>query len=313
MKRRALTVTFILSLSLSTMAGAQLVNLGRANPYFYEQVPYSVSPPSDVNPPTISIVSPKNNSVYISHNVFLTFNVSIIVPLLPELFYYSLDLAVVYYKASWLSNNTYLDLEAVRNSIPPRPRLFSEDYRARWNTYWAISGYELSPTFSVNLTGVPEGTHSIEVFAVLRGSRGTSQSESAMTIYYGMYKLPSSSMINFTVHSTSVLSPQNKTYNTADVPLLFRVHESVTQIAYSLDGQDTVIIAGNTTLKSLHNGDHNVTVYTTDETGNTGASETVYFIVDAPEPIPTAWITVAVASVAIACAVFLVYFKKSKR
>jgi hypothetical protein len=66
----------------------------------------------------------------------------------------------------------------------------------------------------------------------------------------------------------------------------------------------------NITLTELANGDHNVTVYATDEAGNTGASETLYFIVDASEPFPI--ILVAAPSVATAVVVLLVCWCTSR-
>jgi hypothetical protein len=79
-------------------------------------------------------------------------------------------------------------------------------------------------------------------------------------------------------------------------------------MGYSLDGQDNVSIVGNATLSGLPNGSHNVTVYVTDVAGNTGASETVSFIVDAP--FPATLIVAPVASVAVAGAALALYFKK---
>ena len=306
------TATFISIFLCSWVVGTRLFDVGKAN--FYTQEQEEVSPPSDVTLPTITISSPKNNTVYRVNNVSLTFNVHVVVPILPELFYYYLDLSEVYYEASWLSNKTYLDVETIRNSVP-RDRFFSEDNYARWNTYWAIRGYEISPNFSISVEGVPEGSHSLEVSAVLRGSRKTSQSSDRYgtpVIHYGRYKLIGSSVITFTVDSTSILSPLNKTYDISDVPLLFKVDKSVTQISYSLDGQDNVMVVGNTTLTGLSNGEHNVTVYATDEAGNTGASETITFSVEVPFPVaPVA--AASVATVAVVGVGLLVYFRKRKR
>jgi len=59
-------------------------------------------------------------------------------------------------------------------------------------------------------------------------------------------------------------------------------------------------VSGNTTLTGLPNGYHNVTVYATDEAGNTGASETLFFNVEMPESFPVVPVAVAVAVVAVA-------------
>jgi hypothetical protein len=312
MKRTTIALSLTLTFLFSAVAGIQSVNLVVANPHFYEQVSYPVSPPPEVEPPSISILSPKNDTVVISGNISLNFNVKVIIPVMPELFYYYLGLSEVYYKASWLHNTTLLDLTAVENSVPSRTRIFSNDSVARWGTYWTLSGYELNPNFSIHLTGVPEGPQSIEVFAVESGSRKYSQS--GITIRTGRYTLVESSVVHFTVGNISTLSPQNKTYDASDVPLLFEVHESFAQFSYSLDGGDSVTIAGNTTLLDLPNGVHNVTVYATDVVGNIGASETITFTIAKPEPFQTAPLAAASgALVAIGSVGLLLYFKKRKR
>jgi hypothetical protein len=300
---------FISVLLMSVVAGTYFVSLARGNPFAYESVPGLVSPPSDVSPPSISLIFPKNDTIYVSNNVTLTFEVNVVVPTLPELFYCYVDLSEVYYKASWLRNVTYLNVEAVGNSDKGE-RFFSEENYAKWNTYWAITGYEFSQTFHVNLTGVPRGTQSLKIFAVLSGGRQTGMNEKTLRIYTGRYELGSSSMVTFTVDSPSVLSPQNTTYTSRNVPLLFSAHESAKQVAYSIDGHDKVSINGNTTLTNLPNGDHNVTLYLTDINGNTGTSETQYFGV--AEPFPTTIVIASVITVVVVSIGLLVYFKKRK-
>jgi hypothetical protein len=94
--------------------------------------------------------------------------------------------------------------------------------------------------------------------------------------------------------------------------LVFAVNKPVSWLGYSLDGEETVTITGNTTLSGLSSGLHNITVYARDEFENTGASETISFRV-AEEPFPA--VPVAAASAAIVGVVgvgLLVYFKKRK-
>ncbi len=304
-KTAAALITLLL---ITVAAGTIFINIASANPYFYEQVPYQVSPPSNVKPPTVSIHTPVSDATYISSNATLTFNVNLVVPDLPELFYYYIYLSEVRYKASWLANTTNVDLGAFGNYLrnPNSSRTWDENSHV-----YMISGYEVSPDFSINLTGIPDGDNSIEVFAVLRGSCKTSFSPAqAMTIYYGRYELVGSATVNFTIDSTAVLSPLNQTYSTADVPLLLRLHESAKQIEFSLDGQEKVTVAGNTTLTGLSNGNHNLTVFTTDTNGNAAASSTICFTVDAPFPtIPI----VAVSAVVIVAAGLLLYNRKRRR
>jgi hypothetical protein len=111
----------------------------------------------------------------------------------------------------------------------------------------------------------------------------------------------------------AIVSPENKVYNASSVPLAFLIYEASSSMSYSLDGQDNVAIAGNTTLSDLPNGAHNLTVYATDSAGNTGASETISFSVEVPEPFPVAPVAAAsVATIAAVSVALLVYFKKRK-
>jgi hypothetical protein len=106
---------------------------------------------------------------------------------------------------------------------------------------------------------------------------------------------------------------ENKTYDTSNVPLNFTLNELASQIKYSIDGQDNVTIAGNTTITELSEGAHNVTVYAWDIAGNAGASETIYFSVKMPEPFPTTLVATATASVVAIVAGLLIYFRKRTR
>jgi N-acetylneuraminic acid mutarotase len=110
-----------------------------------------------------------------------------------------------------------------------------------------------------------------------------------------------------------VVSPEtNKTYVGRDVPLTFTLGKTASWMGYSLDGQDNVTITGNTTLSELPNGAHNITVYATDQFGNTGASDTVYFNVNVPEPFPIAPVAAGITSAAVVGIGALIYFKKRK-
>jgi hypothetical protein len=116
----------------------------------------------------------------------------------------------------------------------------------------------------------------------------------------------------------SILTPLNQTYNDSSIPLVFTLHMlekwsgyQVTWMGYSLDGQDNVTVTGNTTITGLPSGSHNITVYTENSFGNTGASETISFSVE----VPFAAMLVPVASGASATIIaigLLVYFKKRK-
>jgi hypothetical protein len=106
---------------------------------------------------------------------------------------------------------------------------------------------------------------------------------------------------------------ENKTYGVSDIPLNFTLSEPTSQITYSLDGQENVTIAGNTTLTNLPYGGHNITVYASDLAGNVGNSETIAFTIAKPEPFPTTLFIAGAVSVAVAGVGLLGYFKKRKR
>jgi len=109
----------------------------------------------------------------------------------------------------------------------------------------------------------------------------------------------------------AVLSPENKTYSDTDIPLNFAVNEPVSWLRYKLDAENVTEVSGNTTLTGLALGAHNLTVYATDASGNTGTSETIYFTIAEPEPFPTALVIAAVATAtAIVSVGLLIYFKK---
>jgi hypothetical protein len=107
-----------------------------------------------------------------------------------------------------------------------------------------------------------------------------------------------------------IVSPASQTYNESNVSLVFTVGKPVNWMGYSLDGQETVVVAGNTTIDGLTNGVHNVTVYAKDTFENMGASETFSFSVEVPFPITL--VVAPVASVAVVGAVLAIYFKKRK-
>jgi len=138
--------------------------------------------------------------------------------------------------------------------------------------------------------------------------------------------MTTSSVINFTIDTNppkvSILSLENKTYDSSDVPLNFTVSEKASLIKYSLDGLDNSTVKGNTTLTGLPNGGHNITVYAWDVAGSVGTSETIYFTL-APkkeplnetkqEPFPIVPVAAtSIASLAVVSAGLLIHFKRHK-
>lgn len=185
---------------------------------------------------------------------------------------------------------------------------------------------------SINLTGLSDGQHVIELnvtattfFTPTEDHWGVHEYEMLVSEKISLTINSSSGNMTFRLDTiservypdnippvVSLLSANNKTYKTSNVPLDFTIDEPFSQIKYSLDRQENITIIGNTTLTGLSYGTHNVTVYARDEAGNIGASETKHFSIaePEPEPFPTTLTIASIASVAVGGMVLLVYFKK---
>jgi hypothetical protein len=157
---------------------------------------------------------------------------------------------------------------------------------------------------------VPEGNHTITVHAFEVGN------------YLGhgimhAFNITGFSSVDFTVDTMPpeilITSVENRTYDTSEIPLRFTINEPVVQVLYSLDGLENVTLADSTILTGLSIGEHNVTVFATDEVGNSGASETVFFnIVEPPEPLPTIMVIAPIATVSTIGSGLVFYFRKRK-
>ena len=112
-----------------------------------------------------------------------------------------------------------------------------------------------------------------------------------------------------TMPEVSVMSPENRTYYTADIQLNLTVTEPDLWMRYNLDNENITEISGNTTITGLSLGLHNLTVYATDDAGNTAFSQTIHFEVQ--EPFPTVLAVFSVALVVVGVGL-LVYFRKRK-
>jgi len=112
----------------------------------------------------------------------------------------------------------------------------------------------------------------------------------------------------------TLISPENKTYQGASVPLEFSSNEPLSWMCYRLDNEDIAEIGGNTTITGLSLGSHNLTVYATDEANNTGASQLIHFTIEETALMASPLVLAAVSiAVIVAGAGVLVYFKKRKR
>jgi hypothetical protein len=296
MKKTALAPTITLTVLISALAGTFFVNLAWANFIVPDwKMVEAIPVPEGTKLPIVAIFNPQNSTFHASKYLLLNFSVTT-----EKSNNISLSVDGLYYIASW-QNKTDIDM--------------SSSYFENNSSY--------PSTFSINITDAPEGPCWLQVYAVAhavayetgRELTGTGLVKT-YTTYYVAYEALSSSTVEFTTDTTrpnvTLLTGENKIYDTVDVPLNFTVSKPTSQITYCLDGQQNITVAGNTTLTNLPYGEHNVTVYATDLAGNAGASETVYFTV--PELFPTLPVLVASAITIVVVGVgLLVYHKKRKR
>ena len=278
MRKKALVVA--LAALLIIAAAGTFVRLGTANPYIRDYV----APDAHTKPPIISVYLPENNTLY--RNVNLSINVSLPQSTTAPFTF----LHHVSYDADWLQNRTYLYVsmglsDEIRSDNPPERQFFA---------------------YSGTLTGVPDGNHSLTLYADGGGwypPQGIKQSgffiDGALTISFAVDNTPP---------TIAFLSLENKTYYESEVPLNFSTNEAVSKISYSLDGQENMTGASNSTLSGLPVGVHNVTIYVWDTAGNVGAPETVTFTIAEPESFPTVpFVAISTVSIAaVAAGLFLV-------
>jgi hypothetical protein len=211
--------------------------------------------------------------------------------------------------ANWLNSNEEFKPVGY-GKIPPTVEIVSPENKTyksivvEYSVNKAVSwvGYSLDGNPNVTLTGTPEisglpdGEHVLVVFANdTLGNVGVSQS-----VHF---------IIDNTAPNITVLLPFEQTFSTSDVPLTFLLDESVSELSYSLDGQQAVSITGNITLPALPDGSHSVIVYAVDELGNAGSSVEVNFAIST---FPTFWVATAVASSIILLASGYLFIKRVK-
>jgi hypothetical protein len=173
MKRKVLALTPILALLFSAVAGTLAVKVGSANPFlgYY----FDVSPPSDMQPQTITILSPENISVYASNNLTFSFNAS----LNSTNTWYHIHIDSIYYRASWQEDNV---------------SVYNWSNHDLWNTS-DNDPYLTEFSHELNLIEIPEGKQNITITAYATGTYVKS------LVYYEFNTNISSSVI-FTVDTT---------------------------------------------------------------------------------------------------------------
>jgi hypothetical protein len=147
------------------------------------------------------------------------------------------------------------------------------------------------------LLDLSQGIHNVTMYANdTFGNMGVSN-----TVLFSLDTLPPHIEISL---------PQNKSYDSVDIQLIFTLNEPITYLAYSLDGQQPVKINGNLTLPALANGPHSLTVYATDEVDNS-AQKMISFDI-APFPIVTYVAIITVTTIILAMCYLLINQKMKK-
>ncbi len=139
--------------------------------------------------------------------------------------------------------------------------------------------YQETGTYYADIGKFPGGT-TVEYYIVTYDTAGNvnSTSDDIKSVYV--------TFPDTTPPTITIASPENTTYATDSVDLNYMIDETPDWVGYSLDGNPNVTLIENTTLTGLSDGQHSVTVYANDTTGNTGSS-TVWFTSDTTSPTVT--------------------------
>jgi N-acetylneuraminic acid mutarotase len=210
--------------------------------------------------------------------------------------------------AKWLNVNEQYKPVGY-GTVPPKVRITSPEnktyaevslaFTVNRGTEWM--GYSLDNHLNITilsetkLSGLSQGAHNVTIYANdSLGNMGSSN-----IVFFSIDTLPP---------TISILLPKNQSYDSTDILLTFSVNENASYLAYSLDGQEKHEIAGNVTLPALTNGPHSITLYATDQLGNS-AEKTVSFNI-APFPVVTLAAAIAITTIVLAAGYLFIKRKK---
>ena len=209
---------------------------------------------------------------------------------------------------SWLGTNEQY-LPVGYGTVPPKIQItspenqtytqvtlaFTVNRAAEWLGYSLDNQANVTVKTETRLTGLSQGFHSIRMYANdSLGNIGVSN-----TVFFS---------IDTSAPDINVIMPQNESYGSTDIELKFTLNENASYLAYSLDEQANVTIVENVTLPALSSGSHRLTIYATDDLGNS-RSETVYFNI---APFPMITVVAASATAIIVVASGYIFFKHRK-
>ena len=140
-----------------------------------------------------------------------------------------------------------------------------------WTGYRVDGQQNVTVAANATVTGLSDGPHTIVVYANdTVGNMGASNA-----VHFSIDTVPM---------NINLLIPENETYMTSSISLNFTVNKPTSWRGYSLDGQNNVTIATNTTLSGLSDGAHYVVAYANDTAGKMGASSVIRFTIDTVAP-----------------------------
>ena len=236
---------FGLSLLILIVLGTSLVGVVIANPIGMF--------PTEPEPLIITMQSPRNGSSCLQEHLTITFS---------------------------LQNPTLGGADSITCSVDGQDKgsvnaVVTSRSGERFKGFFDIENYSAT----IDLAGLIDGWHKLIITA-----SGTSpynpDPKDGGSIFA---KVSSSASIQFLFDiskpNITILTPQNQTYTTSQIPLNFSISEPTDSITYSLDQYPSQIIYENTTLSNLAVGTHSLTIYANDTIGRLGSSQTVYFTI----------------------------------
>lgn len=146
------------------------------------------------------------------------------------------------------------------------------------NVKLSIIKYETSLTCygKGTLYNLTDGYH--KVTAVSVDSKGNVLSDSTTFLVNTTLRFP-----------TLLLSPNNITYYSKEIPLTYTISDPTNWVYYQLDDSKQIHLTENTTLAGLSEGQHTITTVATDLKTRTGiySKQTANFTIDTTNPTPT--------------------------
>jgi hypothetical protein len=241
-------------------------------------------------PPSIEIYSPiPQPDVHSNASVMLNVRVNV----LPS----ESDIAFIRYSLDGKANVTLANLT-------------KEDNVWYWTTTKGVFAQGKAFSTNASLGNLTNGNHTLTVYA--HYADGKEMSKSTEFTVDTNYKLPV-----WYPPEIVLLSPQNQTYTSTEVPLTFATNETILYVNYVLDpleGNGSQYLTGNTTLAGLSDGMHKLIVTVHTERGI--AQQSTFFTVsqetETRQPFPTVpVVVVSIVSVVVALGI-LVYLKRRK-